>query len=384
MPMKKGQSSLTAVVIVAVIILLIAGGYYIWHRNRSNESGEYGNNNNSTSTTTWQTYTWGSFVFQYPADWSVREEKYATPAQTAAGEAPTTVGLTVYPENSSATSTNVISIGGRQTQCSTLSRTNLKCATFYDLPVYTKSTDLNVIGVYNQILPTITHDEATDDFKISAPKHLVVWEGGQTYSVDWVQTGDVSTTKVTVEIWNTSTSQLYKTATVADNGRYQFTVPNSKAASSTLHYVRVTASKKVSATSTKIWNGWSDPFYIEAAGPATSGNNSSSTLPQVVVTIPLPNSKITSPLTIVGKAMNPWYFEASFPIKLLSATGSVLAQTHGQAQTDWMQSGVYIPFTATLTFVKPTGSTTGTLVLENDNPSGDPSKHREFRIPVKF
>ena len=82
--------------------------------------------------------------------------------------------------------------------------------------------------------------------------------------------------------------------------------------------------------------------------------------------------------------MNPWYFEASFPITLLSAAGSVIAQTTGQAQTDWMQSGVYIPFTATLTFTKPASGTTGTLLFKNDNPSGDPSKDIEFRVPVKF
>lgn len=355
----------------------------MWYRNRSSENGEYGNNNSTSTPGAWQTYAWGSFVFQYPADWKVDEIKYATPAQTAAGVAPTTVGLTAYPESGSSTSTNVISIGGREISCSNLTKTNLKCATFYDLPVYTRSADLNIVGVYNQLLPTITHDEARDDFKISAPRHLDIWQGGQTYSVDWIQAQGVSTTKVTVEIFNTSTGQLIKSATVPNNGRYMFTVPNAKAASSTLHYVRVSATGKISATSTKIWNGWSDPFYIQASGPANSGNTSS-TLPQVVVTKPLPNSKITSPLIITGKAINPWYFEASFPIKLLSATGSVLAQTHGDAQTDWMQSGVYIPFTATLTFIKPTGSTTGTLVLMNDNPSGDPSKDREFRIPVKF
>jgi hypothetical protein len=43
----------------------------------------------------------------------------------------------------------------------------------------------------------------------------------------------------------------------------------------------------------------------------------------------------------------------------------------------------YVPFTATLTFTAP-ATHTGTLILTNDNPSGDPKKQKELDIPVEF
>ena len=97
---------------------------------------------------------------------------------------------------------------------------------------------------------------------------------------------------------------------------------------------------------------------------------------------PLPNQKVTSPLTVSGEARGNWYFEASFPVKLLDANGSILAQEPAQAQGEWMTTE-YVPFEVTLTFPKPSTST-GTLVLEKDNPSGLPEHANELRIPVSF
>src|ERR1700746_2179249 len=47
-----------------------------------------------------------------------------------------------------------------------------------------------------------------------------------------------------------------------------------------------------------------------------------------------PGDAVTSPLTITGKAKG-WYFEASFPVKLLDGQGNVLASGPAQAQGDW-------------------------------------------------
>jgi len=92
---------------------------------------------------------------------------------------------------------------------------------------------------------------------------------------------------------------------------------------------------------------------------------------------------IASPLAISGKARGSFYFEATFPVKLEDAHGNVLAQGHAQAKSDWMTSD-FVPFTATLTFVQPAPGTVGTLVLMNDNPSGDPANQKELDIPVVF
>ena len=42
-----------------------------------------------------------------------------------------------------------------------------------------------------------------------------------------------------------------------------------------------------------------------------------------------------------------------------------------------------LPFTAQLEFSAPT-TATGTLILKNDNPSGDPAKDKQLTVPVKF
>jgi hypothetical protein len=102
----------------------------------------------------------------------------------------------------------------------------------------------------------------------------------------------------------------------------------------------------------------------------------------VILENPESNERITSPLKVTGKARGGWFFEASFPIKLLDGNGKQLAVSHVQAQGEWMTSD-YVPFEGTLTFPTPT-TADGTLVLEKDNPSGLPENAKEIRIPVRF
>lgn len=94
------------------------------------------------------------------------------------------------------------------------------------------------------------------------------------------------------------------------------------------------------------------------------------------------NQIVTSPLVITGKARY-LYFEGSFPIKLLDAKGNIIVQVPAQAQGDWM-TNEFVPFKANLTFTAPAIGGTGTLVFQNDNPSGLPENLRELRVPVKF
>lgn len=102
----------------------------------------------------------------------------------------------------------------------------------------------------------------------------------------------------------------------------------------------------------------------------------------IQVTAPLPNQAINTPFVIQGQARGTWYFEASFPIELEDANGVVIGRSIAQAQSDWMTED-FVPFTSTLTFVMPT-TTTGTLVLKKDNPSGMPERDDALRIPVTF
>jgi hypothetical protein len=97
---------------------------------------------------------------------------------------------------------------------------------------------------------------------------------------------------------------------------------------------------------------------------------------------PQPNQIIISPLTIEGEARGAWFFEAIFPVKLVDDKGKVLAQGNAQAQGDWMVS-TFVPFKLTLNFNSGSAAN-GTLILENDNPSGLSENARSFSVPVIF
>jgi len=102
----------------------------------------------------------------------------------------------------------------------------------------------------------------------------------------------------------------------------------------------------------------------------------------IQITSPRPNASIASPLTITGQARGTWFFEASFPIKLLDENGQEIGTAIAQAKSDWMTEN-FVPFEATLTFQKPI-STKGTLVLKKDNPSGLAEYDDQLIVPIYF
>ncbi len=136
----------------------------------------------------------------------------------------------------------------------------------------------------------------------------------------------------------------------------------------------------------------------KATAPTTNGDGQATTTTNttsdkagisdlITVDAPLMNAQVSSPLTISGKARGNWYFEASFPVVLTDWDGKIIAEGHAQAQGDWMTED-FVPFTATLTFTTPTAGdpsvNRGTLILKNDNPSGDPARDKSVEIPVTF
>lgn len=97
---------------------------------------------------------------------------------------------------------------------------------------------------------------------------------------------------------------------------------------------------------------------------------------------PRANDPVGSPLVIEGAARGSWYFEATFPVRLIDADGRVLAQHYAQAQGEWMTER-FVPFRAELSYERR-GTTRGSLVLEKANASGLPEHANAVRIPVRF
>ncbi|MEN9614315.1 MAG: hypothetical protein RLZZ347_622 [Candidatus Parcubacteria bacterium] len=110
--------------------------------------------------------------------------------------------------------------------------------------------------------------------------------------------------------------------------------------------------------------------------------NETSLIDTIRITTPRPEMRIKSPLVVEGFARGTWFFEGSFPVKLLDTHGKVLATVPAYAQKEWMTSD-FVPFRAELTFTQKQ-SGVGKLILQKDNPSGDASKDQSLTMLVHF
>ncbi|MFA6257878.1 MAG: Gmad2 immunoglobulin-like domain-containing protein [Candidatus Paceibacterota bacterium] len=102
------------------------------------------------------------------------------------------------------------------------------------------------------------------------------------------------------------------------------------------------------------------------------------------VALPKPNDVIKSPLVIKGEARGNWFFEASFPIKLINSEGKEVPLSQGYIMTaeNWMTTD-FVPFEQAITFpLQKAGK--GKLILMKDNPSGLPQFEDELVIPISF
>ena len=107
------------------------------------------------------------------------------------------------------------------------------------------------------------------------------------------------------------------------------------------------------------------------------------TAAMVRVDTPESGALITSPVLVSGRARGSWYFEAEFPVRLLGGKGQMIGTGVARAQGDW-QTTEYVPFEVSITFHPAADDSTGTLVFEKSNPSGNSEHAAEVRVPVRF
>lgn len=115
------------------------------------------------------------------------------------------------------------------------------------------------------------------------------------------------------------------------------------------------------------------------ATPAAQITYTNATANDVVVTNPTPGAVTGKTFTVTGKARGTWYFEATFPVKVLDASGKTLATGIAHAQGDWMTTE-FVPFTVNIT-VPNSYIGKATLVLQKDNPSGLPEHEASVSFP---
>ena len=96
---------------------------------------------------------------------------------------------------------------------------------------------------------------------------------------------------------------------------------------------------------------------------------------------PQSNEMIASPQNVAGWLDNSWAFEGNFVISLFDGNNKEIYRGPA-SMPDWMTPGLS-GFTALMKFNSPT-TPTGTLRIENDNPSGLPEHDKHIDIPVQF
>lgn len=129
------------------------------------------------------------------------------------------------------------------------------------------------------------------------------------------------------------------------------------------------------------------PLANESATTTPQGEDTEQTGPltpaqleaRVVIDAPESGANVPGAFTVTGRAPGPWFFEASFPIEVRSAAGTVLTTAVATALTDWMTVDD-VAFKADITVTGYTGA--ATLVLKRDNPSGLPEHDASVSIPV--
>jgi hypothetical protein len=112
----------------------------------------------------------------------------------------------------------------------------------------------------------------------------------------------------------------------------------------------------------------------------TSATYVNATTDDIFVTNPAPAASVADAIPVAGFARGRWYFEAVFPIEVRSAQGQVIGTGQGRAQGDWT-TDQFVPFTANIS-VDAHYSGAALLVLQKDNPSGDPVRDASLSIPV--
>ncbi len=95
---------------------------------------------------------------------------------------------------------------------------------------------------------------------------------------------------------------------------------------------------------------------------------------------PQANERVSNPLVVKGEARGSWYFEGSFPVRLESLDGKVIASGSAEAEGDWM-TDTNVAFTAKIIF-KTVDNALANLILSKANPSGLRENDDSLVIPL--
>ncbi len=135
--------------------------------------------------------------------------------------------------------------------------------------------------------------------------------------------------------------------------------------------------------------GPSTPAPVVISGTTTPSVPSLPTQPttpaplheRISVTSPKANATVGDDFDVKGSAPGPWFFEATFPIKVRDANDNTIGVSHANAIGDWM-TDQNVAFQATVHIDDAKYHGPATLILLKDNPSGLPQNDDSLEVPI--
>ena len=129
------------------------------------------------------------------------------------------------------------------------------------------------------------------------------------------------------------------------------------------------------------------PLETGIIPPAAEATYTNASADLIRVELPYPGAVVGKEFSVIGRARGTWFFEASFPVKVLDKDGNVLVEHYAETQPDpvtgeinWMTTE-FVPFKGDLK-VPETYIGLVTLVLMKDNPSGEPEFDASISFPI--
>lgn len=116
------------------------------------------------------------------------------------------------------------------------------------------------------------------------------------------------------------------------------------------------------------------------AAPVTTAPEAAPAEQLATVASPQSGARVTSPLRVTGVAPAGWYFENQFPVRLLDASGGVIAEAPAHPDVNWTENAEPKIFALDLPF-SVTTETVAVLVLQEDM-TEEGQAPREVRVPV--
>jgi hypothetical protein len=103
----------------------------------------------------------------------------------------------------------------------------------------------------------------------------------------------------------------------------------------------------------------------------------------ILVSTPIKNSEVDSPLKVAGRARSDWFYEGTFPIFVYDSYDNLIAESHVSAQGD-LVNDEFVKFVGDVQFSNYIKGANGTLVLRKNFAPGATVYDEHISIPVIF